>query len=263
MSGPDTQMESMKTKTRVIVSPLFGVIPLDFLITGEPHPCPYLPGREAREEAFRADEFPSELYHDFMDHGFRRSGPYFYRPVCRSCRACRSIRVPVTRFRLKKSYRRILKNNQDVRIRIGAPKMTEEKHRVYVNYLTCQHNTIDNSSLEDFHRFLYCTAVNTLEFEYRLKGRLMAVGILDLCSRSLSSVYTYFDPEFSSRSPGSFSAIKEILYCRDKAVAHYYLGYYVADCPAMNYKARFKPHEFLDPDGTWIPNDAKGRTRPT
>ena len=141
--------------------------------------------------------------------------------------------------------------------------MTEEKHRVYVNYLKFQHNTTDNSSLDDLHRFLYLTAVNTLEFEYRLKGRLMAVGILDLCSRSLSSVYTFFDPEFSSRSPGSFSAIKEILYCRDKAIAHYYLGYYVADCPAMNYKARFKPHEFLDPDGTWIPNHAKGRTRAT
>jgi arginine-tRNA-protein transferase len=143
-----------------------------------------------------------------------------------------------------------------VRIKIGPPSLTEEKHRVYVNYLKFQHNTTDNSSVNDFHRFLYRTAVNTLEFEYRLQDRLMAVGILDLCSRSLSSVYTYFDPEFSSRSPGSFSALKEILYCRDKAIAHYYLGYYVADCPAMNYKTRFKPHEFLDPEGTWIPHNA-------
>ncbi|MEO0350206.1 MAG: hypothetical protein AAF282_09180 [Cyanobacteria bacterium P01_A01_bin.15] len=30
-----------------------------------------------------------------------------------------------------------------------------------------------------------------------------------------------------------------------------YLGYYVTGCKEMNYKARFRPCELLDPDGRW------------
>ena len=77
-----------------IQSPVCGAIPLDLLFVGDAHPCPYLPGRQAMEEVFLAFEFPPELYHDFMDCGFRRSGDLFHRPICENCRECRAIRVP-------------------------------------------------------------------------------------------------------------------------------------------------------------------------
>lgn len=234
-------------------SRLYGTIPLDFLMKGEPHSCPYLPGREAREEAFRADEFPPELYHDFMDSGFRRSGLIMYRPACRACTECRPLRAVASRFTPSKSQRRVLRKNDDIDVNVGLPRFTRDKFRMYSDYVAAQHASFHKDTAEDMKRFLYSSPVLTLEFEYRLGARLVAVGIADLSSRSLSSVYAFFDPDLLARSLGTLSALKEIAFCRERSVPYYYLGFFVADSPSMNYKARFRPHEILSPAGEWIP----------
>jgi arginine-tRNA-protein transferase len=252
MTRPSDNEDPPDRDERLIPSDLFGTISLDFLMTGEPHDCPYLPGREAVEEAFAAEEFPPELYHDFMDHGFRRSGNIFYRPVCPDCAECRPLRVRSSEFRPSKSLRRVLRQNEDATVSTGIPSLTDEKLGIYADYLSAQHGPAKEMSEDDLTRFLYRSPLLTLEFEYRVRGRLMAVGIVDACSRSLSSVYTYFDPEFSRRSPGTFSALKEILFCRDQGVPYYYLGFFVEGCPSMNYKKRFRPCEILTREGRWV-----------
>lgn len=234
-------------------SHLYGTIPLDFLVKGESHSCPYLPGREAREEAFRVEEFPPELYHDFMDSGFRRSGSVVYRPACRTCTECRALRVVAGRFTPSKSQRRVLRKNDDIEVSVGIPRFTRDKFRMYSDYVASQHVSFHTDTAEDVQRFLYSSPVLTLEFEYRLGVRMVAVGIADLSSRSLSSVYAFYDPELSSRSLGTLSALREIAFCRARSVPHYYLGFFVADSPSMNYKTRFTPHEILSPEGEWIP----------
>jgi leucyl-tRNA---protein transferase len=244
---------SIHDRTDLVHSQLYGPVPLDFLVRGEDHPCPYLPGNSAREEVFGAAEFPQELYHDFMNHGFRRSGKYFYRPVCELCSECRPIRIPAGDYRLAKSHRRILRKNQEVDVRIAAPRFTKDKFRIYSDYLASQHGSEPDHSPDSLRSFLYTSPVRTLEFEYRLRGgRLLAVGIVDICSRSLSSVYAFYDPDFSSRSLGTFSAVREILFCREYHIPHYYLGFLVRGCPSMNYKAQFKPHEILDESFRWV-----------
>ncbi|MFH1116789.1 MAG: arginyltransferase [Pseudomonadota bacterium] len=239
-----------------ILSPLYGTIALDFLVMGEAHECPYLHGRIAREEAFRATEFPPDLYHDFMDHGFRRSGHIFYRPACEDCGECRSIRIPARDYKLKKSHRRIINKNRDIVVSMAHPRLSGQKQRMYEDYLAVQHRSSTENSADDLYRFLYCSPINTLELEYRLLDRIVAVGIVDLCSRSLSSVYVYFDPEFAHRSLGTFTAIKEIMVCRELGIGHCYLGFLVADCPSMSYKARFEPSEVLDASFAWQPYTA-------
>ena len=229
-----------------------GAIPLDLLFVADAHPCPYLTGRQAMEEVFLALEFSPELYHDFMDCGFRRSGDLFYRPICESCRECRSIRVPISDFQASKSQRRVLRKNQDLTVATKEPRFTEEKFRIFRDYSEFQHNSDPEDSAERFRNHLYASPVMTLEFEYRLADRLVAVSIADVCSRSLSSVYAYYDPEFSERSLGTFSALWEILFCRARGIPHYYIGFYIRDCPAMSYKARFRPHEILSPGREWI-----------
>lgn len=237
---------------RFINSRLYGVIVLDFLVKGDSHPCPYAPGRRAREEAFRAADIPSDLYHDLMDIGFRRSGRLFYRPTCDNCNDCHALRVPTRDFRFTKSQRRVLRKNQDIRVRVSRPAFSQEKELLYRRYLEFQHPSTNQDNPGDLERFLYKTSVSTVELEYRLKGRLVAVGITDISARSLSSVYTYFDPESSERSLGTYSALREILFCREIKVPFYYLGYYISECPSMSYKARFKPHELLISDNEWV-----------
>ena len=235
-----------------IQSHVCGAIPLDLLFVGDAHPCPYLPGRQAMEEVFLAFEFPPELYHDFMDCGFRRSGDLFYRPICENCRECRAIRVPISDFQTSKSQRRVLRKNQDLTVTTKEPQFTEEKFRIFRDYSEFQHNSDPEDSPEGFRNHLYVSPVTTLEFEYRLADRLVAVSIADVCSGSLSSVYAYYDPEFSERSLGTFSALWEILSCRGKGIPYYYIGFYIRDCPSMSYKARFRQHEILSPEYEWI-----------
>lgn len=223
------------------------IIPL-----GVDHPCPYLPGRTARHRAFRADEVHADLYQAMMDRGFRRSGSVFYRPECTGCTECRSIRVPASEFRPSKGQRRILRANRDIRVVGAEPMLTDEKWELYRRYLEGRHNGVMSDEYEDLRRFLYDSPVTTVEFCYYLAGTLVGVSLADRSSRALSSVYMFFDPECRKRSLGTFSILWELEYCRREGLEHYYLGYYVSDCRAMNYKARFRPHQLLDSQCQWI-----------
>ena len=252
MNDPPLTSEEISVADSRIQSPICDVVQSDFLFVGDAHPCPYLPGRQATEEVFIAFELSSELYHDLMDCGFRRSGDLFYRPICENCRECRAIRVPISDFHTSKSQRRVLRKNHDVTVTMKEPDFTEEKFRIFRDYSEFQHNSDPEESPERFRDHLYVSPVKTVEFEYRIAGVLVAVSIADVCSRSLSSVYAYYDPRFSGRSIGTFSALWEILFCRARGIPHYYIGFYIRDCPSMSYKERFRPYEILSPGHEWI-----------
>ena len=221
------------------------------------HPCSYLPNRTARMRGVVAGRATPEVYHAFMDAGFRRSGRLIYQPVCRSCRACRPLRVCVDRFLPNKSQRRCWRRNGDLIVTIGTPVSDDEAYEIYQRYKSQWHGRTDAEANESderqaFESFLYDSPVNTVEFRYReSNGRLLAVGICDLSDTSLSSVYFYFDPDAADRSLGTFGAMREIEFARAKSISYYYLGYWIAACAAMSYKARFQPFELLHDDGIW------------
>lgn len=135
---------------------------------------------------------------------------------------------------------------------LDSPDMTAEKVELYDRYLTHWHNRPGDASEDSLREFLYDSPVNTLEFSYRdATGKLLAVGICDVNAFALSSVYFFFDPAERKRSLGVYGAVKEIEWARSLGIRYYYLGYYVRDCAAMNYKADYKPSELLGPDGVW------------
>jgi arginine-tRNA-protein transferase len=213
----------------------------------------------ATSRGFMVGEAPGSVYHRFMDAGFRRSGKLMYQPVCRGCRMCVPLRVPVQSFLPSKSQRRCVGGNRDLTIEVGPPEPTAEKFELYGRYTAEWHGKPSADEGEDaesrwetFVSFLYDSPVDTLEFRYRdAAGRLLAVGICDICSESLSSVYFYFDPAEARRGLGTFGAVYEIEFARAKGIAHYYLGFWIAGCGAMKYKANFRPCEILHPDGAW------------
>jgi arginine-tRNA-protein transferase len=221
------------------------------------HECPYLPGRQSRSRAFLADRMPGDLYHRFMDAGFRRSGRVFYQPTCAGCRACVPVRVPLATFRPSKTQRRWVRRNADLTVTAGEPKATSEKHAIYSRYLAEWHGR-EVDDFEAFASFLYDSPVDTVEFEYRdPTGRLLAVGICDVCEQSLSSVYFYFDPAEAARGLGTFGALYEIAAATRLGIPYYYLGYWIRECRQMVYKTSFRPCELLGTDGIWRPaNDS-------
>jgi leucyl-tRNA---protein transferase len=214
--------------------------------------CPYLPGRVERCRAFAVSRMPSELYHEFMDAGFRRSGLVVYQPVCGTCRACQSIRVPVDQFYASHSQRRCWRKNSDLVVTVGPPSVTDEKYDLFVRYQTQWHAGTMATDPDAFAAFLYESPADTLEFMYRdAAGKLLAVGICDICTRSLSTVYFYFDPDAAGRGLGTYGALTEIGFAQRKAIPYYYLGYFIKGCSTMEYKSNFRPYELLQGDGTW------------
>ena len=194
-----------------------------------------------------------QVYHAFMDRAFRRSGRFFYQPVCRGCRACTPIRVPTGTFTPSKSQRRVWRRNCDLSVTVTPrPRANDEKFDLYLRYQRERHDPDREENMPGFDDFLYLSSVDSIEFAYRdASGKLIGVGIGDICAQSLSSVYFYFDPAEHRRSLGIFSAMWEIDFAARENIPHYYLGYWVRDCPSMSYKADFRPCELLGPDGAW------------
>lgn len=221
------------------------------LFRGDPHPCPYLPGRVATDLWLIDPGIDAAAYQSLMNLGFRRSGRVFYRPQCDGCRECVPIRVPVADFQPSRSQRRAARKNADLSVEIGRPRLDDERYAVYAAFQQVRHGGGMGTDRNDLARFLYDSPIATLEFTYRLGPRLIGVGIVDQCPDCLSSVYFYFDPEFERRSPGVFSALCEIEHCRRLGLPFWYIGLYVRDCREMNYKAQYRPHELLGPDGRW------------
>jgi leucyl-tRNA---protein transferase len=214
--------------------------------------CVYVPGRRW---ALRMVPAPldDQTYRDMLESLHRRSGWIVYKPVCRGCQECQPIRVPVDEFTPSKSQRRALRRNQDVVIEVGPPEPTPEKLDLHNRFVTARFERDDAgfSSLDSYAEVFGGSPVTSLEMRFKLGGRLVGVGILDALPDVLSSVYFFFDPDESKRSLGTFSALKEIEYAKTTGRSYLYLGYYIAGCKEMSYKARFRPCELLSPDGAW------------
>lgn len=217
-----------------------------------PSPCPYLPDREDQAEWIPVDNLNPAFYEALMDRGFRRNGAIIYRPVCNECRECKQVRVPTSEFKPSKSMRRVQRRNHDVTVEVGRPEPTIEKLKLFRRYLEGRHDGTMTGSPEEFHDFLYTSPVSTLELRYCLGRRLIGVSLVDSGRRSLSSVYMFFDPDHNRRSLGTFSVLWEIDYARRLGLPHYYLGFYIADCPSMAYKARYQPCEVLEHRRHWV-----------
>ena len=225
------------------------------------HPCPYLPGEIAQMRGVLASRVSPEVYHVFMDAGFRRSGKLIYQPICRACRQCQPLRLRVADFKPNKSQRRAMRRNADLKISIDRPHADDEAFSLYRRYTVQWHRHLVSDAMSDqrqaFESFLYDSPVETLEFRYRDNtGVLLAVGICDVSNDSVSSVYFYFDPTAKDRSLGTFGALSEIQFAAQRDISYYYLGYWIEACEAMTYKARFRPYELLQPDGIWRSNSS-------
>ena len=84
--------------------------------------------------------------------------------------------------------------------------------------------------------------------QYRMDGRLIAVGVVDILPRCLSSKYFFWDPDYAHLSLGKLSALEEIKFVqkenlRSPEFQYYYMGYYIHTCPKMKYKAEYSPSE--------------------
>jgi len=160
---------------------------------------------------------------------------------------------------------------------------TEEKYELYREYQMAIHGDApDKLTPEGFTRFLIESSLvdkrpdllpvpvsadaeagagltqhmrwGTYHQTYRLCGKLVAVGVLDLLPQGASSVYCFYDPKEPKLSLGKYTALREIEWCIENGFKYYYMGFYIHSCPKMRYKGEYFPSELLCPTTyTWQP----------
>ncbi|KAM1020227.1 hypothetical protein ACFX13_042228 [Malus domestica] len=163
-------------------------------------------------------------------------------------------------------------------IHLKRSSFDSEEYALYRRYQIAVHNdTPEHVTESSYRRFLVDTPLNyvppkgdgtvppcgfgSFHQQYVIDGKLIAVGVIDILPRCLSSKYLFWDPDFAFLSPGKYSALQEINWVKENqahctTLQYYYLGYYIHSCSKMRYKAAYCPSELLCPlRYQWVPFD--------
>lgn len=87
--------------------------------------------------------------------------------------------------------------------------------------------------------------------------------MIDILPECVSSVYFFYNTDYSFLSLGTYASLNEIALVRELSkkcpeLTNYYLGFYLPTCPKMRYKANVKPSYLLCPEAyTWHLLDEK------
>ena len=216
--------------------------------------CPYFEDRPARF-AHADPNYPltGPIYDALLTQGFRRGGQHVYRPACPGCQACESLRIPVAEFIARRRHRRCLRTNSDLQWQSLGLSFREDHYALYQRYVQARHpqGGMADAGPDEYWQFFTADWCPTEFFEMRLRNRLVGVAIVDDTGASLSAVYTFFDPDLSSRSLGTFAILKQLETAFQRGYLWLYLGYNIAGCAQMDYKTGFSPHERLTAQG-WV-----------
>jgi leucyl-tRNA---protein transferase len=236
-------VESMRGSQR------FAGSPPEMVVSDAPSRCPYLPGQTARLplrlplRPLRPSEFTQRLH-----SGDRRQGLLLYRPNCPACQACEAIRIDVDTFAADKTQRRVFRRGETtLQTAVGSPSVTAEKVALFNRHKVERGLRHDDEFTDGdaYEQFLVETCTDTIELTYRDQGRLVGVALTDRAADALSAVYCFYDLDYASSSPGVYSILKQVELCRAWGLRFLYLGFHIADCRPMRYKARYLPHERL------------------
>uniref|UniRef100_A0A8C3WRF0 Arginyl-tRNA--protein transferase 1 n=1 Tax=Catagonus wagneri TaxID=51154 RepID=A0A8C3WRF0_9CETA len=149
----------------------------------------------------------------------------------------------------------------------------QESYQVYKRYQMVIHkDPPDKPTVSQFTRFLCSSPLEaetspngpdcgygSFHQQYWLDGKIIAVGVIDILPYCVSSVYLYYDPDYSFLSLGVYSALREIAFTRQlhektSQLSYYYMGFYIHSCPKMKYKGQYRPSDLLCPETyVWVP----------
>ena len=143
---------------------------------------------------------------------FRRSHTIAYAPACPGCSACVPVRIVVDGFKPNKTQRRIIRRNADFTVSAVANRATAEQYALFSRYQDARHTSSDMAmmSLADYRSMVEDSPIETYMIEFRAADAdqtLVAAVLVDELSDGLSAVYSFFEPELSDRSLGTYMVL--------------------------------------------------------
>lgn len=159
----------------------------------------------------------------------------------------------------------------ELEISLEPDNFTEEKYVLFENYQRLVHHEPPHRITKSgFKNFLCSSPLSNYQEEsdgprlgsyhqcYRLDGKLVAIGVLDLLPRVVSAVYFMYDESVHWHSFGKLGALREIALAKEGHYRFWYAGFYIHDCVKMRYKADYMPQYILDPESyAWDLLDAE------
>jgi len=213
--------------------------------------CAYLPDRKVRMRYKYIEQSNKTFATEVIKRGWRRFGNYYFYPVCKDCNECKSIRIDVKNYKFTKSQKKSIKRNIDTEIIVQKPSLTDAHIDLYNKYhkYKAEKDSWDFKMMRNReYRDNFSEGANDFgkEVLYIRDGKLIGVDLIDILEDGISSIYFFYDPEYSHLSLGIYSLMYQVKLANILGLDWIYLGYWVDGCKAFAYKSNFQPQEILD-----------------
>lgn len=127
-------------------------------------------------------------------------------------------------------------------IKLEPSSFTKEKFELYAKYqASIHHDKEEDISESGFKRFLVDSPMKSEQHDssnvqfgsfhqrYILDGKLIALAVIDILPKCVSSVYFIYDPDYAFLGLGKYSVFREISLVQEfsekvDALKHYYMG---------------------------------------
>jgi len=213
--------------------------------------CAYIPGKRVRMNYKQIDVVSKTFVTAAVQRGWRRFGRNFIYPVCFGCTECKSLRINVEKFKYGKSKRKTINRNEETKILIRDPSVTQERLDLYNRYHAYKakidgwpHH--DMSMKEYYDNYVAGAHDFGKELLYYIDDKLVCVDLIDILDDGISSIYCYYDPNYPRNSLGTYSLLYQVKLAENLGLNWVYLGYWVKGCDAFVYKESFQPLEILE-----------------
>jgi len=143
--------------------------------------------------------------------------------------------------------RRAIKKASHIQSYIQQPTLTQEHLELFKKYHLHMSETKGweyQGVTADSYYNSFVNGHNEFGYEvlYYDDDKLIGVDLIDVLDDGISSIYFYYDPDYTSLSLGRVSLYNQIKFAQNSSKKWIYLGYYVEDCPSLSYKSHYKPY---------------------
>jgi arginyl-tRNA--protein-N-Asp/Glu arginylyltransferase len=221
-------------------------------VVEKPHSCAYLEREQASLEVRVMLDVTGAETEGLLERGWRRFGPVYFRPACAACSECVSLRLQVDRFAPSKSQRRAARSCAPLRRVVGEPGIDGERLDLYARWHASREESRDwepNPQTRERYAtefaFPHPCAREAAFYDDAAGGKLVGVGLFDETPRALSAAFFFYDPAYQHLSLGTANVVALVADARASGRSHVYLGFRVAGCASLRYKASFRPHQLL------------------